>query len=99
MSLKDDMQKDFAVFFNSDEYAEMHVVAGKQTACVFYEQIDNARGNHGEYPQAWQLQARKQDLPSVMRAGDTLTIDGKIWIINSVKDDLGVSVVNLTRRA
>lgn len=98
MSLKDDMQRDFGDFFNLEEFAELHVVAGKQIQSVFYEQRNQERGNHGELPQQWEFQARKKDLPSILRAGDTLTIDGKVWIVNGFKDDMGVAVITLTRR-
>ena len=98
MSLKDDMQRDFGDFFNSEEFAELHVVAGKKIQSVLYELTSQERGIHGEQPQSWQMQARKQDLPSILRAGDTLTIDGKVWIINGFKDDMGVAVITLTRR-
>lgn len=99
MSLKDDMAADMAEFFNLEEFAESHVVAKKRIDCILYELNTNSRDDEGIIPQQWQLQAQRKDLPAVMRAGDTLNINGVIWIIDGVKDELGVAVLTLTRRA
>lgn len=99
MSLKDDMAADLAEFFNLDEFAESHVVAKKRIDCILYELTTDSRDDEGIIPQQWQMQARRKDLPALLRAGDTLNIDGFIWIIDGFKDELGVAVVTLTRRA
>lgn len=98
MSLKDDMAADMSEFFNADEFAEYHVVAKKRILCILYELNTNSREPEGIIPQQWQMQAKRQDLPAAMRAGDTLNIDGQIWIIDAFKDDIGVAVVTLSRR-
>lgn len=99
MSLKDDMAADMSEFFNIDEFAEPHVVAHKRILCVLYELNTSSRDDEGIIPQQWQMQAQRKDLPAVMRAGDTLNIDGVIWIIDAFKEEIGVGVATLTRRA
>lgn len=99
MSFKDDMVADMDVFFDLEEYGESHLVAKKQIPCVLYELTTDSPNEGGIIPKRLQLQAERKTLPAVMRAGDTLNIDGSIWTIESYKDELGVAVVTLSRRA
>lgn len=99
MSFKDDMAEDMSEFFNLEEFGETHLVAKKQIPCVLYELNTNMPMEGDIIPKPWHLQAERKNLPAVMRAGDSLNIDGSIWTIEGYKDELGVAVVTLSRRA
>ena len=98
MSLKDDMARDLeATFLNEDEFAETRTVAGRKIKCVLYENTPTAGTDEmGVAQYGYTLQARTADLPS-LRAGDTLRVDGTIWMVIDISNDFGMSVVKMSK--
>lgn len=97
MSLKDDMTRDILeTFLDMDEFAEMRTVAGRKIPCVFYETSSGDGSDMGVIRHSYALQAAENDLPT-LSAGDRLTIDGEIWVIQSCSIDYGMAVVQLSK--
>lgn len=98
MSLKDDMARDIQdTFLNGDEFAEQRTVAGRKIKCVFYENSPTAGTDEmGLAQYGYTLQCSAGDIPS-LSAGDTLRIDGTIWMVTDYSNDFGMAVVNLSR--
>lgn len=100
MSLKDDMAADVGnVFLNEDDFAERHVVEGRELTAVFYEDdLEPSDSNMGLVIKTFILQAKSGDMPPVRKPGATLDIDGRLFIVQTWKTDCGMSVVKLTAK-
>lgn len=97
MSLKDDMARDLKdTFLNLNEFAETRLVAGKRIDCVMYEDGATPADEYGVSQTSYTLQAAAADMPRI-KVGDTLTIDGQIWLVNAFRNDYGMAIVKLER--
>ncbi len=101
MTLKADMARDInEVFLNEDDFAETRRVADRDILCVFYAEgrADGVDEYGVEAKPKHILQAATDDLPSV-HAGETLRIDGDLWEVRDVREEYGMTSLQLTRRA
>lgn len=100
MSLKDDMASDMkSVFLNEGDFAERHVVEGRELIAIFYEEdLEPSDSNMGLVIKTYVLQAQRGDMPHVRKPGATLDIDGRLLIVQTWKTDCGMSVVKLTAK-
>ncbi len=101
MTLKEDMEADLReTFLNTDDFAEPRIIAGKQVNCVLYPA--NGDSAHDDpFPVGdclYILQAAASDLPKI-RVHDTLRINQNIWTVDALRQDFGMTVATLRRKA
>lgn len=101
MDFKEQIQKDLdAVFFNLDEFAELHRVEGAQIAVV----VDNDQLNKLKKGQILGLveadmlfMGREKDFPADLDPGRLLNVDGReLFVVKSGKD-MGLVEVALSQ--
>ena len=101
MGFKEQIQKDLdAVFFNLDEFAELHRVEGKQIAVV----VDNDQLNKlkkgqilGLIEADMLLMGREVDFPADLDPGRLLNVDGRELIVVNSGKDMGLAEVALSQ--
>ena len=99
MNFKDQIQQDLAaVFLNTDEFAELHYIEGKEIPVV----VDNDRlvklkqgQSLGLVEADLLLMGRESDFPANMEPGRLLNIDGREMIVASSGIDMGLIEVAL----
>lgn len=99
MSFKEQIQKDLdTVFFNLDEFAELHRVEGVQIAVV----VDSDRLNKLKQGQIlglveadMLLMGRASDFPKDLEPGRLLNVDGRELIVTDSGHDMGMVEVAL----
>ena len=99
MSFKEQILKDLdAVFFNLDEFAELHRVEGVQIAVV----VDNDRLNKlkkgqilGLVEADMLLMGREVDFPANLEPGRLLNVDGREMLVANSGKDMGMVEVAL----
>lgn len=99
MSFKEQIQKDLdTVFFNLDEFAELHRVEGAQIAVV----VDSDRLNKLKQGQIlglveadMLLMGRASDFPRDLEPGRLLNVDGRELIVTDSGRDMGMVEVAL----
>ncbi len=97
MSLKEDMERDLAIFLNEEDFAETRTVAGRKIQCILYEdKATDGTDEMGVAQYSYTLQARAADIPN-LRAGDTLRVDGNIWAVIDISIDYGMAVIKMSR--
>lgn len=96
MNLKADMARDIGgVFLNEDDFAETRRVGGKIIKCVFYEGSEStADEDYGRSYKLYTLHAETRTLPP-LRVGDTLVVDNKTYTVNNVRDDYGMTTLEI----
>lgn len=101
MSLEDDMTGDVdSVFLNEHEFASRHVVEGKENTVVFYnEDMVSPHAEFGLIINRMTLQGKRADLPAGKRAGQTLKIDGRLYMIQNIRSEMGMLVFTLTENS
>ena len=99
MSFKEQIQKDLdAVFFNLDEFAELHRVEGKQIAVVVDDdQLDNLKKGQilGLVEADMLLMGREADFPVSLEPGRLLNVDGREMLVAKSGKDMGMVEVAL----
>lgn len=99
MSFKEQILKDLdAVFFNLDEFAELHRVEGIQIAVV----VDNDQLNKlkkgqilGLVEADMLLMGRETDFPASLEPGRLLNVDGREMLVANSGKDMGLVEVAL----
>lgn len=99
MSFKEQILKDLdAVFFNLDEFAELHRVEGVQIAVV----VDNDQLNKlkkgqilGLVEADMLLMGREADFPARLEPGRLLNVDGREMLVANSGKDMGLVEVAL----
>jgi len=101
MTLKEDIEADLReTFLNPDEFAEPRIIAGKQVNCVLYP-ANGDTAHDDSFPVGdclYILQAAAADLPKI-RVNDTLRIDQQIWTVDAIRQDYGMTIATLRRKA
>ena len=99
MSLKDKILEDIiSVFLNLEDFGEIHTVDGKSVVCMFDDDALKIRSGSNELSVSEStllLFAKVSDLPKRKVAGDDITIDGRIYIVDDWKVNLGVAEIVL----
>ena len=100
MTFKEELLEDINnVFLNLDEFGEEHIINGKPVICMLDDDALKLRQGSNELSisdSSLLLFAKKSDLPRKV-VGDDLTIDGKIYIVDDWKVNLGMAEVVLHR--
>ena len=98
MSLKSDMAVDISeVFLNTEDFGDVHVVDGNEIVAVFYdEEIQPNDPEFGLVSKKWTLQASSADMPPPRKPGATLEIDDRVNLVETWREELGMSVVSLS---
>lgn len=101
MSFKEQIQKDLdSVFFNLDEFAELHQIEGTEIAVV----VDNDQLNKLKKGQILGLveadmliMGREMDFPEYLEPGRLLNVDGRELIVANSGKDMGLVEVALSQ--
>ena len=101
MSFKEQIQKDLDfVFFNLDEFAELHLIEGTEITVV----VDNDRLSKLKKGQILGLveadmliMGRETDLPEYLEPGQLLNVDGRELIVTNSGKDMGLVEVALSQ--
>ena len=98
MSLKDEILNDINnVFLNLEDFAEEHIIDGKPVICMFDDDALKVRSGSNELSVSEStllLFAKDSDLPRKV-VGDDLLIDGRIYVVDDWKVNLGIAEVAL----
>lgn len=101
MGFKEQIQKDLdAVFFNLDEFAELHRVEGKQIAVVVdNDQLDKLKKGQilGLIEADMLLMGRENDFPADLDPGRLLNVDGRELLVVKSGKDMGLVEVALSQ--
>ena len=98
MSLKDEILNDIDnVFFFIEDFGEEHIIDGNPVICVFDDDALKIRSGSNELSvseSSMLLFAKVSDLPRKV-VGDELLFDGRIYIVDDWKVNLGVAEIAL----
>ena len=98
MSFKDAILEDINnVFFNLEDFGETHIIDGQSVICMLDDDALKIRQGSNELSvseSSLLLFAKESDLPRKV-AGDDLLIDGRIYIVDDWKVNLGIAEVVL----
>lgn len=98
MSFKDDIINDINnVFLNLEDFGEEHIIDGKTVICMFDDDALKIRSGSSELSVSEStllLFAKVSDLPRKV-VGDDLLIDGRIYVVDDWKVNLGIAEVAL----
>lgn len=86
------------VFLDLDEFGEEHQIEGKTITVVLDDDALRQRQGGQELAvaeSALMLFAAVEDLPPRRPAGEGLNIDGREYIINDWREDMGIATVTL----
>lgn len=101
MTFKEELKADIDnVFLNLDDFGEEHTIEGKTLICMFDdEELKERQGTNdlAVSESSIILFAREQDLPKRRVAGDNIVIDGKVYVIDDWKINLGMIEAALHR--
>lgn len=99
MSFKDEVAADLdEVFFNLEEFGELHKVEGKEITCILDTDRGKLKGDGGEYALSeadFVLYAKTADLPPRKAAGSVLNLDGRELTVGAWDEQNGVTIVEL----
>ena len=98
MSLKDEILNDIDnIFFILEDFGEEHIIDGKPVVCVFDDDALKLRSGSNELSVSEStllLFVKESDLPRKV-VGDDLLIDGRIYVVDDWKVNLGVAEIAL----
>ena len=101
MSFKEQIQQDLdAVFFNLDEFAELHRVEGAEIAVVVdSDQLNKLKKGQilGLIEADMLLMGRASDFPEDLEPGRLLNVDGRELIVVNSGKDMGLVEVALSQ--
>ena len=98
MSFRDEILNDINnVFLNLEDFGEEHIIDGKAVICMFDDDALKIRSGSNELSVSEStllLFAKESDLSRKI-AGDDLMIDGRIYVVDDWKVNLGIAEVAL----
>lgn len=99
MSFKDQIQQDLdAVFLNTDEFAELHYIEGKEIPVVVdNDQLVKLKQGQilGLVEADLLLMGKESDFPADMEPGRLLNVDGRELLVATSGTDMGLIEVAL----
>lgn len=99
MSFKDQIQQDLAtIFLNTDEFAELHHIEGKEIPVVVdNDQLVKLKQGQilGLVEADLLLMGKESDFPADMEPGRLLNMDGRELIVTNSGTDMGLIEVAL----
>lgn len=103
MTLRETIENDIGAFLNVDEFAEEHEIDGESITClVDSDSKEQVAGTDTDamfaslvnlYARASDLEGLTQGLP---KAGRTLTLDGRKYMVVNCAEEMGITRVALT---
>ena len=101
MSFKEQIQQDLdTVFFNLDEFAELHRVEGAEIAVVVdSDQLNKLKKGQilGLIEADMLLMGRASDFPADLEPGRLLNVDGRELLVANSGKDMGLTEVALSQ--
>ena len=98
MSLKDDILNDINnIFFMLEDFGEVHTIDNKEIVCMIDDDALKIRSGSNELSiseSTLLLFVKESDLPQKV-VGDDLLIDGRIYVVDDWKVNLGIAEVAL----
>lgn len=102
-SLKEQITADVDVFLSGDEFAETHTVNGVQMTAIreglTTKDMLLSRKNGAEFDgvhgKTVVLHVRTRDLPQTVVHGNTVDVDGGIYLVEDSVDDMGITTLTL----
>lgn len=87
-----------SVFLDLAEFAAEHDVDGATVPCVI-DQVERADRDFdtGVPSDEARLFARTEDLPRRRRPGETVSVDGRSYVVLAWRDEMGVTEIDLAR--
>ena len=99
MKLKDEILKDIDnVFLNIDDFADEHMINNVPIMCIFDDEELTERQGSNELAvsdSSVVLFAKSEDLPPKQPANTKIKIDGKTYIVDDWKENMGMSELAL----
>ena len=93
-----------AIFMNESEFAEKHNLNATVCPAILQdisvaEELSTGNGVTQTYPGLYgsrlQVYCKKNDLPEVPRYGQTFRVDGKLYLVESCDDNVGILTIQL----
>ena len=87
-----------STFLSVAEFGDRHTIDGKSIVCVLDDDALRERQGGQELSVAESsllLFAAVEDLPARRPAGESLTVDGRVYIVNDWREDMGLATVAL----
>lgn len=101
-TFKDQVAEDnITVFLNGEEFADTHNLNGTECIAILQdisvaESLSTGAGTTpGIYGSRMQVNCKKSDLPEVPVTDQVFTIDGKVYLVESCADDMGMLTIQL----
>lgn len=91
---KDQAKKDLDIFFNIEEFAEIHIIENKEITAI---KIEDSSTKDKFQESVVVILAKTEDLPSNLDEGRFLNVDGAEYIIRDCTKNLYVSEINLIK--
>ena len=101
MTLHEQLAPDLAIFIDCGDFAEIHNVNGTQCEAVIEEVVASddlsvTKGTHlGLYGSQKTVYCRASDLPELPISGQTFRLDGKLYLVDSCFEDMGMAKITL----
>lgn len=99
MSLKDILLEDISnVFLNIEDFGEEHTIDGKKIVCVVDDDALKMRQGTNDLSvseSSLLIFAKTEDLPTRKVAGDTVTYDGRIYVVDDWKVNYSMAEIAL----
>ena len=104
-TFKEQLELDNAdVFLNLNEFADVHDLNGKECECVLegdtlQQSLSIGSGINKTYPTIYgadlTVYVQKKSLEETPAYGQTFTVDGDMYLVDSVKEDMGMTIIRL----
>ena len=103
MTFKESLEQDLDTFLNMDEFAEEHELNGAPTLCVVQSPTDREiflqsrdyAGYEGIYGKQTVVHVKKCDLPELPPEQQIFNLDGEIYIVGEVIEEMGMVTIVL----
>lgn len=101
MSLHEQIGEDLHVFLDLEDFADMHDVNGVTCRAVVQDisiadDLTAGGGVHlGLYGTLLEVNCRTRDLPEIPVYGQTFRVDGKLYVVVSVTEAMGMLTIKL----
>lgn len=101
-TFKDWVKSDREIFFNLDEFGEVHIIDGDATTCIFesdvYEDMDERSSRYGGvYNKLLTLFVKAEDLVQRPQISEYMEIDGERYEVVNVDDTSKLYEISLQR--
>lgn len=105
MTFKDQVDADNAsVFLDMDDFGEMHELNGDLCRCILQgdtvlQTLSIGAGMRNDYPVIYgvdlTVNVQAKDLEEVPVYGQTFSVDDKTYLVDTVKEDMGMLTIGL----